>query len=61
MPWVDFAHLSDEDAHAIAAYLMTIPAVVHQEPKIIPPGEKLPRGTIAFPPPPSWDAKNLPK
>ena len=61
MPWLDFAHLSDEDAHAIAAYLMTIPAVVHQEPKIVPPGEKLPHGTLAFPPPPAWDARNLPK
>jgi len=61
MPWLDFAHLTDADAHAIAAYLMTLPAVKHQEPKIIPPGEKPTGATVAFPPPPAWDAVNLPK
>jgi len=61
MPWIDFANLTDADAHSIAAYLMTLPAVKHQVPKIVPPGEKLPAGTIAFPPPPAWDAQSLPK
>jgi mono/diheme cytochrome c family protein len=61
MPWMTFANLTDEDAHAIAAYLKTIKPVHHKVPAPVPPGRKLSGATIAFPPPPAWDAMNLPK
>jgi len=32
MPWTDFAHLSKEDAHAVAAYLQSLPPVSHKVP-----------------------------
>ena len=61
MPWEVFANLSDEDAHAIAAYLKTLKPVHHKVPAPVPPGKKPSGATIAFPPPPAWDAMNLPK
>ena len=57
MPWPDLAHLSDKDAYAIAKYLKSIPAVAHQVPNIVPPGQKPKTPVIAFPPKPApWDA-----
>jgi mono/diheme cytochrome c family protein len=59
MPWANFAHIEDEDLRAIVAYLRSIPAVVHDEPDPVPPGQY--KGvTFGPPPPPAWDAKNLP-
>jgi hypothetical protein len=60
MPWPDYARLTDEDAHAIAAYLKTLPAVKHVMPAVVPPGQKFKGAMLVFPPPPAWDAKNLP-
>jgi mono/diheme cytochrome c family protein len=60
MPWQDFARLTDEDANAIAAYLKTLPAVKHVMPAVVPPGQKFKGAMLVFPPPPAWDAKNLP-
>jgi mono/diheme cytochrome c family protein len=56
MPWPNFATLSDEDIHALAAYLKSIPAVKHAKPANLPPGVKPsgPAHTIADPGP--WDA-----
>ncbi len=59
MPWPSYARLSDEDLHALAAYLKSIPAVNHKVPDRLPPGTKAPAALI-FPPPPAWDAQNLP-
>ena len=60
MPWPSYAHLSDDDAHALATYLKSIPAVPHKVPAVVPPGSEPSGQVIVIPPPPAWDAKNLP-
>lgn len=60
MPWTSFAHLPDEDAAAIAAYLKSIPAVPHRSPDRGAPGAAMAGSVIVVPPPPTWDAQNLP-
>jgi mono/diheme cytochrome c family protein len=60
MPWPNQAHLTDDDAYSIAAYLKSIPAVSHKVPALVPPGKDAGGSRIVFPPPPAWDAKNLP-
>jgi mono/diheme cytochrome c family protein len=61
MPWLNFAGvLTDEDAMAIAAYLKSLPPIHHVNLPVQPPGQKPVGATIAFPPPPAWDAQNLP-
>jgi len=59
MPWPDFASLTDEDAHAVAAYLKTVPAVAHHVPDRLPPGAQAPTALV-FPRPPAYDAEHLP-
>jgi mono/diheme cytochrome c family protein len=59
MPWPDFARMTDEDLHALAAYIKSVPAVKHQVPAVIPPTAKATGARLTFPPPPSWDAQNL--
>ncbi len=56
MPWQDFSTLTISDAHAIAAYLMSVPAVKHRVPDIVPPGKPYTGAIIEFPPPTAWDA-----
>ena len=56
MPWQDFSTLTDADAHAIAAYLMSLPAVKHKVMDTVPPGQEFAGAVIVFPPPPAWDA-----
>ena len=61
MPWPSFGiGLTDDEALAIAAYLKTLPAIAHRVPAVIPPGQPVTGGALAFPPPPAWDAQNLP-
>lgn len=61
MPWMNFADILDEnDAMAIAAYLKSLPPITHKNLDVIPPGGRITGSNIAFPPPPAWDAKNLP-
>lgn len=60
MPWPMYSHLSDEDAHALAAFLKSIPAVNHKSPDRIAPGTPVTTPRLTFPPPPAWDAQNLP-
>lgn len=55
MPYMNFSELTDDDARAIVAYLRSIPAVKHQEPPPVPPGESYAGSTITFPAPPAWD------
>lgn len=59
MPWPMYAHLTDDDARALAAYLKSIPPVKHQVPDRIPPGQKYEGPRLSFPPPPAWDGQNL--
>ena len=40
MPWASFAHLTKEDAQAIAAYLKSLPQVKNKVPGPFGPGEK---------------------
>lgn len=61
MPWPMYANLTDEDAHALAAYLKSIPPVKHKAPAVIPPDQKATGPILVFPPPPAWDGQNLPK
>jgi len=42
MPWQAFAKLTEDDAHAIAAYLKTLKPVDHAVPGPFGPGEKVP-------------------
>lgn len=56
MPWMNLSKLTREDARAIAAYLLTVPAVKHAVPAPVPPGGKWDGPILRFPPPPAWDA-----
>jgi len=60
MPWPFYAFMSDDDVHALAAFIKTLPPVKHQAPKVVPPGVKPTGAYLTFPPPPAWDAMNLP-
>ena len=60
MPWPAYAMMSDEDAHALAAFIKSLPPVHHQAPDRLPPGGKATGPHLTFPPPPAWDAQNLP-
>ena len=60
MPWQMYAHLTDEDAYALAAYLKSLPPIVHQVPAVIPPGQPVTGPALVFPPPSEWDGRNLP-
>ena len=56
MPWQNYATLTDEDLHALAAYLKSLPPVKHAAPDVVPPGKKPAGPVLAFPAPPAWDA-----
>jgi cytochrome c553 len=60
MPWPAFAHMSDDDAYALAAFLKSLPPVSHKVPAVVPPGGKSSLPAVVIPPPPAWDARNLP-
>jgi mono/diheme cytochrome c family protein len=60
MPWPMYANLTDEDAYALAAFLKSLPPIVHKAPDVIPPGQPVTGAALVFPPPPEWDARNLP-
>jgi len=61
MPWQMYAHLTDEDAYALAAFLKSLPPVRHRVPDPIPPGQPATGARLTFPAPPEWDGRNLPK
>jgi mono/diheme cytochrome c family protein len=56
MPWPNYAHLTDADAYAVAAYLQSLPAVAHHVPDRIAAGQPVKGPAIAIPPPSAWDA-----
>jgi mono/diheme cytochrome c family protein len=60
MPWQMFAGLTDQDAHAIAAYLKSLPPIAHHVMDVVPPGQEYKGSTVDFPPPPAWDAPKTP-
>jgi len=60
MPWLAYSHMSDEDVYALAAYIKSLPPIRHKVPDRIPPGQPAPGPKLSFPPPPAWDAANLP-
>ena len=60
MPWPMYAHLTDEDAQSLAAYLKSLPPISHKAPDVIPPGQPATGPRLSFPPPPTWDGQNLP-
>jgi cytochrome c553 len=60
MPWPAFAHMSDDDAYAIAAFLKTLPPIEHKVPDVVPPGGTPTTPVIVIPPPPPWDAPRTP-
>jgi mono/diheme cytochrome c family protein len=60
MPWMNYGGLTDDDAHAIAKYLKSLPPIHHVNLDRIPPGGKLVGANILFPPPPAYDAPPAP-
>jgi mono/diheme cytochrome c family protein len=56
MPYPAFSHLSDEDAQAIAAFLMSIPAVNHKNEGPIKSGEPVTINISAVLPPAVYNA-----
>ena len=60
MPWPGFAHMSDADVQALAAFLKSIPHISHQVPDRVPPGSPATGARLIVPPPPAWDAQTLP-
>lgn len=56
MPWPNYATLSDADAYAIAVFLKSLPAIDHQVPAALPPGQTFAGAQFVLPPPPAWDA-----
>ena len=60
MPWALYAHYTDKDMGALIAYLKSIPPVKHVNPPVLPPGKTGTLPALVFPPPPAWDAMNLP-
>lgn len=60
MPWQDFSAMSDEDAAAVAAFLKSLPAVVHKSPDDIPQGQPGVGSIIVIPGPPAWDTPKAP-
>lgn len=51
MPWPNLSALTDEDAHAIAAYLQSLDPVVNDVPGPVPPGEPAPSFVMRVVPP----------
>jgi mono/diheme cytochrome c family protein len=56
MPWPNYAHLNDEDAFALAAFLKSLPVVDHKVPDKLAPGQPATGAYFELPAPPAWDA-----
>jgi mono/diheme cytochrome c family protein len=61
MPWPWLASLTKEDAAAIAAFLKSLPPIVHKVPDKIPADKKPTGPVITFPIPPDWDVPVVPE
>jgi mono/diheme cytochrome c family protein len=60
MPWPNFAALSDEEMHAIAFYLKSLPPVKHARPSNLRPDQVAGGPVATIPPPGAWDAPKGP-
>jgi cytochrome c553 len=56
MPWPAYSQFTDEEAYALAAYLKSIPPVVHAKVPTQPPGQKPTHPAFVLPAPSAWDA-----
>lgn len=56
MPWPNCTRLTDEDIHALAGYLLSLPPVKHKVPDALPPGGSYSGPVIEMPAPGAWDA-----
>ncbi len=56
MPMANIMQLSQDDAGAIAAFLMSLKPVSHQVPKALKPGVEAKGPVLEFPAPSAWDA-----
>ena len=56
MPWEAYSHMSDDDAHALAAFIKSLPPVEHVNLEKLPPGAPPKGPELVFPPPSAWDA-----
>jgi hypothetical protein len=48
MPWGAYSRLTDEDVHAIIAYLRSLPPVMHLVPENAAPGTPAPSPYVHF-------------
>lgn len=62
MPWPNTALMTDDDRHALAAYLASLKPVKHKVPDAVTPdkAEAVTGSVITLPPPPAWDAPKGP-
>lgn len=60
MPVTNLMALSEDDAAAIAAYLMDLKPVAHAVPTVLKPGVEPKGAFIEFPVPGAWDAPRTP-
>jgi mono/diheme cytochrome c family protein len=58
MPWPMYAHMTDQEAYAVAAYLKSMPPVKHKVPDRQPANGKAIGARLTFPPPPAWDMQH---
>jgi mono/diheme cytochrome c family protein len=56
MPWPMYTNLTDDDVYSIAAYLKSLPPVVHKVPDKLPPGSMPDKNDWVLPTPLAWDA-----
>ncbi len=60
MPWPNFARMTDLEAHSLAKFLKSIPAIKHAMPPADPPGKPASRPSLVIPAPPEWDVPKAP-
>ncbi len=56
MPMQSIMQLTQEDAEALAAFLMSLKPIAHQVPAAVKPGGEVKGPVLDFPPPSAWDA-----
>jgi mono/diheme cytochrome c family protein len=60
MPWPNVAQMTDDDLHALIAYLKGLPPVSHRVPERGVPGARVAGPVIPLPAPPEWDVPKAP-
>ncbi len=62
MPWPLYSKMTEREARSLAKFLKSLPAVSHQVPAVIPPGQAPPADLKAFLAPPAlpaWDGQHM--